>query len=224
VIQIIIYKQISNSNLKLKALLRGPGIKRTQELIPAVLYGYKTENITLNIDKIEFDKIFKEAGESTLIELNIDDKSIIVLVHDIQKDTVSGEIIHIDFYKPDLEKKVQVVIPLYTEGEPAAVKNHGATLVKNINDLEVNALPNNIPHEITINVEGLENIGDEVAIKDISLPEGVEILRDPDEIVVTIVAPTNVEEELEKPIEEKVEDVEAIGEKKEEEGEETKEE
>ena len=58
-IQIIIYKQISNSNLKLKALLRGPGIKRTEELIPAVSYGYKTENITLNIDKIEFDKIFK---------------------------------------------------------------------------------------------------------------------------------------------------------------------
>ncbi len=215
---------MSNSNLKLKALLRGPGIKRTEELIPAVLYGYKTENITLNVDKIEFDKLFREAGESTLIELDIDGKSIIVLVHDIQKDTVSGEIIHIDFYKPDLEKKVQVVIPLYTEGEPAAVKNHGGTLVKNINDLEVNALPNNIPHEITINVEGLENIGDEVAIKDISLPEGVEILRDPDEIVVTIVAPTNVEEELERPIEEKVEDVEAIGEKKEEGGEEGEEE
>jgi large subunit ribosomal protein L25 len=210
---------MSNSNLKLKALLRGPGVKRTAELIPAILYGFKTDNITLSVDKKEFDKAFQQGGESTLMDLDIDGKSITVLVHDIQKDTVSGDIIHIDFYKPDLEKKVNVVIPLQTEGDPSAVKTYGGTLVKHINDLEVKALPNNIPNEIIVNVEGLEDIGSSIAIRDIVLPEGVEILRDPEEIVIIIAAPTNVEEELEKPIEEKVDDVEAIGEKKEEEGE-----
>jgi len=208
------------SNIKIKALLRGPNTKRTLELIPAVLYGFKTENISLSVDKIEFDKIFKQAGESSLIELDIDGKNITVLIHDVQEDPVSDEIIHIDFYKPDLEKKVSVVIPLITKGEPGGVKNYGGTLVKNINDVEVKALPNNIPHEIIVNVENLEDIGDEISIKEISVPEGVEILRDPDEIIITIVAPTKVEEELEKPIEEKIEEVEGVGEKTEEEEEE----
>jgi len=209
-----------SNNAKLKALLRGPNIKRTEELIPAVLYGFKTENITLNVDRLEFEKLFKQAGESTLIDLDIDGKNITVLVHDIQKDPISDQIIHIDFYKPDLEKKVNVVVPLYTEGEAGGVKNHGGTLVKNLNDLEIKALPTNIPHEIVVSVEGLEDIGSEIAIKDLIVPEGVEILRDPDEVIITIVAPTKVEEELEKPIEEKLEEVEEVGgEKQEQEGE-----
>lgn len=190
-----------SNKFQLKALLRGPNTKRTEELIPSVLYGFKTENIALNVDKKEFDKIFIETGESSLIDLDIDGKAVTVLVHDIQRDHLSGDVIHIDFYKPDLEKKVNVIIPLMTQGEPGGVKNHGGSLVKNINDLEVRAFPNNIPHQITVDVSGLDEIGSEITIKDIILPQGVEILKDPDDVIIIIAAPTDVEKELEKPIE-----------------------
>lgn len=185
---------------------------REQGILPAVAYGPKIGNTPLVLNSKEFEKVFAEAGEHALIDLKIkgEKENHPVLVHDIQKDGVSGKIIHIDFYAPDIEKKLEVSVELVLEGESPAVKKLGGTIIKTVSELEIRALPTNIPDEIRVNIEFLDAIGKEFFVKDLVVPAGVEILKDPDEVLVLVAAPTNVEEELEKPIEEKIEEIEGM--------------
>jgi len=192
---------------------------RQKGIIPAVLYGPKIKNISLEIDLKEFEKLYKKAGESTLISLEIPDQKLKspVLIHDVQLDRLTGAPLHVDFFQPSLKEKIETKVSLVFEGKSKAIDDLGGTLVKNISEIEVRALPQNLPHEIKANIEKLETFEDEVLVKDLETPEGVEVLRKPDEIIATVSAPEKVEEELEKPIEEKVEEVERVEEKKEEE-------
>ena len=196
-------------------------ISRQEGLIPAVLYGNKIDNLNLFVGSQEFGKIFEQAGENTLIDLHVKGKKdgATVLIYDLQKDPLSGDILHVDFYQPDLSKKVTALVPIKIIGESSAAKNKGGTLVKNANELEVKALPMDLPHELVVDVSALDNFGDEIFVKNIELSEGVEILRDPGDVLMAVVAPTDVDHELDKPIEEKIEDIETIGKDKEGEGE-----
>ena len=145
-----------------------------------------------------------------------------VLIHDTQYHPLTDEIIHVDLYKPDLKKETEAAVPLIFVGESPAVKNLEGTLIKNIQEIEVRALPQDLPHEIKVDVSKLETFEDNILIKDLDIPKGVEVLKEEAEIVVSVTPPTKVEEELEKPIEEKVDEVEKAEEKKEEEEEEEK--
>jgi len=197
---------------------------RRQSILPAVLYGPKVKNLSLEIELKEFETIYKEAGESSLISLQVSDKKFPVLIHEIKKDPLTSKPTHVDFYHPILTKEVEVTVPLVFEGGSLAVKDLGGTLIREIQELEVKALPEKLPHEIKVNIESLKTFEDEILIKDLKLPEGVKIQREPDEIVAIVAPPAKVEEELEKPIEEKVEEVEKVEEKKEREMEEKEEE
>ena len=195
---------------------------RQKSILPAVLYGPKIKNLSLEIDLKEFNNIYKKAGESSLISLVINDKKFPVLIHEIKKDPITGGSIHVDFYQPILTQEVEATVPLVFEGASLAVKDLGATLIKEIQELEVKALPEKLPHEIKVNIEKLKTFEDEILIKDLELPEGVKVQREPNEIIAIVVPPEKVEEELEKPIEEKVEEVKGV--EKEEKVEEKKEE
>lgn len=188
---------------------------RKEGLLPGVLYGPEIESQPIEVDSKEFEKVYGEAGESSLISLKIGKKEFSVLIHEIQKDPISGEPIHVDFYQPILTEEVEASVPLVFEEEAPAVKELGGTLVKEIQEIEVKALPQNLPHEIKVNVESLKTFDDEILVKDLKLPEGVKALKEPNEIVAAVLPPEKVEEELEKPIEEKVEEVEEAEEKEE---------
>jgi len=192
-------------------------VSRKQGKVPAVLYGPGVKNLSLEVDAKDFDKVLKEAGESSLIGLTVDSKKYSVLVHDMERDSLSQNIIHIDFYQPKLDVEIEAGIPLVFEGESLAVKDLGGTLVKNIHELEVKALPQNLPHEIRVSLDKLKTFEDNITVGDLSLPENVKAVKAPDEIIVSVVQPQKVEEELEKPIEENVEGVEKVESKKEEE-------
>jgi len=205
--------------LSLKAKIRKETGKQVEKLrkkgqIPAVLYGPKIENLSLEIGLKEFTKVYQEVGESSLLKLEVGDKDFLVLVHAMEIDALSQKPLHIDFYQPRLDEEITVSVPLIFEGESPAVKGLGGTLVKNIHQVEVRAFPQNLPHEITVNVGKLEKFGDDILIKDLVLPEGVKILKGPEEIIVLAAEPQKVEEELAKPIEEKVEEVGKVEEKK----------
>lgn len=191
---------------------------REKEILPSVLYGPGLENLNLELDLKEFKKVYETAGESSLIELIVDKKKFLVLIHALELDVLSQEPVHVDFYQPKLDEKITVTVPLVFEGEAPAVKELSGTLVRNIQEVEVKALPQNLPHEIKINVEGLKTFEDNIQVKDLPLPQGVEIAREPQDIVAFVAPPEKVEEELAKPIEEKVEEVEKV-EKEEEKGE-----
>lgn len=189
---------------------------RKQGKIPAVLYGPAIENVSLEIDLKDFEKVYKEAGENSLIELSVDSKKFMVLIHDLKIDCLSQTPLHIDFYQPKLDEEIVSEIPLVFEGESLAVKDLGATLVKNIHELEVKALPQNLPHEIKVNIDKLKTFEDTIIVGDLNIPENIKVLKDLNEIIALVAQPQKIEEELEKPIEEKVENVEKVEGKKEE--------
>lgn len=187
--------------------------------VPGILYGPKIKNILLEIDSKEFEKIYKEAGESSLVSLELEGeggakKKFSVMIHDVQTDSLSRKPVHIDLFQPDLSEEIEVAIPLVFEGESPAVKDWGGTLVKNIHEIHVRALPQNLPHEIKVNVETLKTLEDVILIENLSVSDGVKILKDPKEIVAQAKAAQKVEEELIKPIEEKVEEVQKVESKK----------
>ena len=197
------------------------GSLKKQGRIPAIVYGPGVKNVLVDVDYQGFQKVFKETGESSLVELHIESEKEKrpVLIHEIQKDPVTDKFIHIDFFQASLKEEVEVKIPLVFEGVSLAVKDLGGTLVKNISEIEVKALPQNLPHEIKVSIDGLNTFANHILVKDLILPKDVKVLLKPDEIVVSVAHLAKVEEELEKPIEEKVEEVEKVEkEKKEAEG------
>lgn len=177
--------------------------------IPAVLYGPGIQNENLSIDQKEFEKMYRQAGKSSLIELNIEggQKMFKVLINDVAKDPLSDRPIHADLYQPDLTKEIEAEVPLVFEGESLAVKDLAGTLVKNISQVTVKALPDRLPREIKVDIGKLKTFDDSILVKDLVIDEGVKVQKSEDEIVAIAVPVQKVEEELEKPIEEKVEEV-----------------
>lgn len=186
---------------------------REQNFIPAVLYGHKIKNLNLYIDYDTFEKIYKEAGESTLIKLKIKDaetnKERVVLIHDLTKDVVTDKFIHIDFKQIKMDKLIKVEVPLVFIGESEAVKSEGGILVKNIHEVEIEALPQDLIHEIEIDISSLKTFDDNIYIKDIKIPDNIKLTADPEDSIVSVTMPRTQEEleELEETPTESVEEV-----------------
>jgi len=213
---------------KLSAKIRKDFGKKTHSLkkagkIPAIIYGDNVKNIPLEVKYEEFKKVFEQTGESSLVFLEIEGekKERQVLIHEIQQEPVSGKFIHIDFYQPSLKQEVEVQIPLVFEGIAPAIKELGGTLVKEIQEIKVKALPQNLPHDIKVDISTLNSFEDEIKVKNLQLPPDIKVQRDLEEIVAKVVPPTKVEEELAKPVEEKVEEVEKVEKEKKEKEEES---
>lgn len=201
--------------IKLTAKIRKEAGRRANALrdtgrIPAVVYGHKIKNASIDVDYKDFQRVYSKAGESSLIELDLDGEKKIVLIHDYQRDPVTDKFLHIDFFETSAKEEVEVKVPLIFEGVSLAVKDLGGTLIKNISELHVKALPQNLPHEIKVSIDGLNTFQDHILVKDLNLPKDVKVSAKPEEIVVSVAGPTKVEEELAKEIEEKVEDVEKV--------------
>jgi len=200
---------------------------RKRGILPAVVYGPEVENENIQMDVKEFNEFYEEAGGSTLVSLKVGDKEYLVLVQEVKNDPLTGEPTHVDFYQPILTEEVEATVELIFEGEAPAVKDLGGTLVKEFQEIEVKALPQNLPHEIVVNVEGLKTFEDEILVKDLKVADNVTILRDPEDLVAIVTPAEDIEAELEKPIAEAEAEVKVEGEEdkdKEGEGEETKEE
>lgn len=210
--------------ISLKATTRKDFGKKTKSIkrmgvVPAVVYGPGVKNISVQVDEKEFKKVFSKAGESSLIELSIEGEKEKkpVLVHEIQRDPISDKVIHIDFFQASLKQEVEVAIPLVFEGTALAEKDLGGTLMKNILEIEVKALPQNLPHEIVVNIDSLKTFQDHILVQDLVFPANVQVLKKLDEIVVSVLPPRKVEEELAAEITENVEDIEKVTKEKKEE-------
>lgn len=177
-------------------LLNGKKVRnlRKEGFIPSVVYGPKIKNEKIEIALKDFEKVYKEAGESSLVELHIDSQKVPVLIYDIARDPVTLKPIHADFYAVDMKKEIRAKVPLVLEGEAPAVKAEGALLLQVLHDIEVEALPENLPHEIKIQIGGLAKIGDRVTVASLHLPRGVKVLAHGDDIIAIAEAPRAEEE------------------------------
>lgn len=167
---------------------------RRAGFLPAVVYGDGVSSQPIAVLYKDFEKVFKEAGESTLIKLEVDGKPYNVLIHDISRDPLSGYPLHADFYAVRLDKEIRASVPIEFIGESPAVKNEGGILVKVVQEVEVEALPQNLPHGLTADLSVLQTINSRFLVKDISLPQGVKVHADPEEVVALIEPPRSEEE------------------------------
>lgn len=167
--------------------------------LPVVVYGKGQESISLFVSFGDFMKVWKEAGESTIVELKGENfkKPVSVVIQDVKIDPSTNKPVHADFYKVDMDKPIQVEVPLVFEGISLAVKELGGVLVKVIHDLEIEALPKNLPHEIKVDISKLVTFEDHITIGDLSLPVGVTAIEKPEEIVVLVEQP---KEEVDEPV------------------------
>jgi len=198
-----------------KRTLTGKAVSQLREkgLLPAVMYGHKQEPTNLQVDEQAFLKVFRVAGESTLIDLVIEGVPLKVLIQEVAHDPLSDKIIHIDFHKVSLTEKMHAKIPLIFVGESKAVKGLGGILVKNVSELDVECLPTALVHEIPVDISKLDNLGDVIHLKDVVVPPGIAVLHlHGDDPIVLVAAPRSEEElkELEEKPVEAVEGVEVI--------------
>ncbi|RKX94126.1 MAG: 50S ribosomal protein L25 [Spirochaetes bacterium] len=188
---------------------KGPARRyRVQGYIPAVMYGYKgTKSIAVR--RAEFESIFEEIGEHSIITLNLNDKEKVdVIVKDYQIDPVRKSLIHLDFLEIESGKELRTEIPIKIVGESKGVKK-GGILEEFLREIEVECLPKDLPEYIELDISDLD-LGDSFHVSDLKVKEGIKILSSPDQVILTIGVPSKVaaatetteEEEEERPEEE----------------------
>jgi large subunit ribosomal protein L25 len=154
-------------------------------LMPAIVYGPTHAAETIKVSLADFTKILRDDGASAVVELSGLDAPLQVLIHDIDRDPVTNTPRHADFYAIKKGAKVTVAIPVVFVGESAAVKQ-GANMVTVMRELEVEADPSKLPHEIEVDISALAAVGDQIHVKDVKLPAGVVATHDGEEVVALI--------------------------------------
>ncbi len=190
---------------------------RNSGILPAVLYGINTKTQPIQLDCKQFEKIYEQAGESSLVDLSVDKLAPVkVIIQSVERNPLNDELEHADLYQVDLTKKITTEISLSFWGESPAIKELNGVLVRSLDKITVECLPQYLVHEIKVDISGLKTFEDIIHVKDLNIPSGIEVKENPDE-PVALVSPPRSDEELEKlneEVEEKVEDVEVVKEKK----------
>lgn len=195
-------------------MLRGSGS------VPAVVYGVGINPQNVSVDRNQFIKVYNAAGESSIVELKIDEGSPLhVLIQDYQIDPLRSEFTHIDFRSIDMNKEIETEVELEFIGESAAVKALGGTFIPSLETVEIRALPSKLVRSIKVDISSLATFEDAIRVADLQVPEGVTILSDAELSVASVKPPRSEEEmkELDSAVEMDVSTVEVAKEKKEEE-------
>lgn len=193
---------------------------RRNGLIPGVVYGHNREPQALTVDP---NDLKGKINSNAIIDLNIDGEEETVMIKDFQKDVIKESIIHVDFQQISMDETISITVPIKLVGDAPGVRE-GGVLQQLMRDVDIEVLPTNIPDEIELNIDEL-TLSDSLEVGDLDVPEDVNVLNSPDDVIVTIVAPSEeIEEEEEEELEEEFIEPEVIGEEEEEEGEEGEEE
>lgn len=153
--------------------------------VPAVVYGPKQEPISISLSKIVFEKVLKEAGESTVINLVGLGDEIEVLVHEVSFNPAKGGVEHVDFYALEKGKEITVHVPLEFIGEAPATKQ-GGSLTKVLHEVEITCKPSALPQHLEVDISSLDDFEKQIHVKDIIVPAGVRIHNDVEEVVALV--------------------------------------
>ncbi len=184
--------------------------QRAMRQVPAVIYGHNIPTRHLSVDLNTVEKVYAASGESSLVDLVIDqDAAIPVVIHAVQHDALSHRISHLDFYQVKMNETMQAEVELLFEGVAPAVKGLGGVLVKSIDHITVSCLPKDLPHDMVVDISLLKTFDDTIHVSDLPTLPGVEFLVEPDAVIASVVAPRTTAE-LEALNEAVVEDVAAV--------------
>ena len=177
---------------------------RREGKLPAIVYGGEIEPTPITLETKHVRQLLAKIGANTLVTIAIDGKEHLTLVREIQRTVIKRNLLHVDFQAVSLKEMITTTVPVVTVGESPAVINYNALLVIELDELDIEAQAQHLPDTITVDVSALSEIGDNIYVRDLTIAGNVEILNDPDDIVIVIAAPTLME------IEEEEEDVELL--------------
>jgi len=168
---------------------------RRQGLTPANLYGPKMESIALQVETPVLERLIARVGKNAMITLRLDGKPRLAMIRDIQRDTLTGALLHVGFFQVEATHKVTVEIPLVFLGEAPAARSSRAMLIQNLTSLHVEGLPADLPRTIEVDLSVLNEMGQAIHVREMAIDDKLEVLTDPDQVVVHI-------EEVRAPVEE----------------------
>ncbi|HWY79921.1 MAG TPA: 50S ribosomal protein L25 [Candidatus Sulfotelmatobacter sp.] len=159
---------------------------RREGFLPGNVYGKGLESHALQIKLSDFENVYKNTGETGLVDLAFDGKSKPVLIKNLQMNHATRTLLHVDFYQVNLKEKVKTTVPVILTGEAKAVTDKIGLVLQSLSDVEIEALPDKLPEHIELSVEHLAEIGDQVTVADMKAPEDVIILTDPGQTVAKV--------------------------------------
>lgn len=174
---------------------------RREGYLPGNVYGKGLESHALQIKLSDFEDVYKEAGETGLVDLTFDGKTKPVLIKNLQKNHATRTLLHVDFYQVNLKEKVKATVPIVLTGEAKAVTDKIGLVLQSLSDVEIEALPDKLPEHIEISIENLAEIGEQLTVADLKAPEDVTILTDPAQTIAKVQEPVVEEPEPEEPAE-----------------------
>lgn len=166
---------------------------RAERMVPAVVYGKKQENISIKVGASDLLRMYREAGESHVITLDIEGEKVDVLVHDYQRHHITGDFIHMDFYAIVKGEAVKTMIKLEQTGNSSAVQN-GAIIEEYLKEIEVSVLPKNLVDSFTYDISSIQEVGDAIRIADLNLDTEKYSHSHNDEDIIAIASQTKQEE------------------------------
>lgn len=171
-----------------KRKILGKNVKklRREDILPANIYGKDIKSLSVQVPYKEFERVYKEAGETGLVDVEIAGEIKPSLIHNLQQDYYNHRILHVDFYQVNLKEKVKTTVPIVVLGEARAVSDKLGLLLTPLSQIEIEALPTDLPEKIEVQVEHLAAVNDQITVKDIKVPSGVTILTTPDQVLVKI--------------------------------------
>jgi large subunit ribosomal protein L25 len=182
--KIVLQAQTREAKRKANKELRAGG------LTPAVVYGRGTESTSIQVDSKTLNKAFAQAGGNKIIGLKIDDaRQKNVLIHETEHDWRTGVITHADFYLVRMDEKIRTEVPLHFTGESTAVYQDNGTLLKNLELVEIEALPGALPESFEVDIAILDDFEKSIHVRDLVMPEGVELITEADELIVKVEPP-----------------------------------
>ena len=186
--------------ITLQASKRDQTGKRNHQLrasgrTPAVIYGHGTKSTAIELDARKLEKAFVNAGTNKILQVEIEgDKTKNVLIHDVAKHPLTGLIQHADFYVVRMDEKVKTEVPIHFTGESTAVYQDGGTLITNLETVEIEALPANLPENFEVDISVLDDFEKSIHVRDLKIPQEVEILTEAEELIAKVDPPRSEEE------------------------------
>jgi large subunit ribosomal protein L25 len=209
-----------------KRSVLGSKVKRLRRegWVPGVIYGHDFESVPLQFDQHDLRQVLSQVGGSQLVNIKIDgaDEPEFALLRDVQRDVITGSLVHVDFYRVMMTQTITTEIPLLTTGESPVAEQKEGILLHGISEIEVECLPGDLVDAIEVDLSELTEVGQAVLVEDLAVPSGISILTDPAEVIARLVPLEEVE--LERPeleleeellMAEELEEVEVIGEARE---------
>lgn len=162
---------------------------RRQGELPAVIYGHGIQPLSIKLDLHTTSLALAAVSSSQLVDVEVEGTIHTTLVRERQRHPVRGDFIHLDFQEVSMTEKLHVMVNIFLRGDAPAVKEFNGVVVQRMEEIEIEALPGDLPDHIEINLEPLTEIGSALHVHDLVVPSGVEVLSDADEVVVVITAP-----------------------------------